>query len=343
MSEFNKSKLPEPKRSLQLEHYNGEPLAQAEAWAHLSEEDLRRRAVVAANQRNGEELWSMTRAYVFLHGAKGAKVSDHTLIAYKRGVLDLVECWQNENLLRPSRDAGVLYVRRLESIPNAKTGKPVNAATIEVKLAAARTLYKALRWSKASEANPFENVSPAPDLTPDWEKRKPYSTEDVDKLLVLANPATSVMILLGAHGGLRISEMCNLKWSDINWSNGTLSVVGKGGKKASVTMSKKLEYTLQELRKTPDDRKRFKRTNDHVLPWNTGRTRQCFRALCDGAGVIYNEKAVHGLRHGAGTRYYAQTKDLGRVASHLRHENIQTTRIYAKLADEAVKDDLKDW
>jgi integrase/recombinase XerC len=328
---------------LQLERYDGEPLAQAQSWAHLSEEDLRRRAMVAANQRSGEDLWSMTRAYLFLHGAKGAKVSNHTLIAYKRGVLDLVETWQNENLLRPARDAGVLYVRRLEITPNPKTDKPVNAATIQVKLAAARTLYKALRWAKATEANPFENVSPAPDLTPDWEKRKPYSVDEVEKLLELADPITATIVLLGAHAGLRISEMCSLKWSDINWSRGSLTVIGKGGKKASVSVSKRLQEALQELRKIPDDRKRFKRNPDHVLLWNTGRARQKFRALCDQAGVIYDEKAVHGLRHGAGTRYYAQTKDLGRVASHLRHENIQTTRIYAKLADEAIKDDLKDW
>jgi integrase/recombinase XerC len=328
---------------MSLERYTGQPLAQAESWANLSEEDLRRRAMVAANARDANELWELTQAYLFLHGAKGGKASHYTLESYKRCILELIDYWQRENLLRPSRDAGVLYVRRLETTPNSRTGKPLNSSTIEVKLAAARTLYKALRWAKATEANPFENVSPAPDPTPDWEKRKPYSVDEVDKLLELSDPITGVMILLGAHAGLRISEMCNLKWSDINWSRGSFTVVGKGGKKASVTMSGKLEQVLKELRKISDGRKRFKRTADHVLPWNPKRTRQCFKALCDQAGVTYDEKAVHGLRHGAGTRYYAQTKDLGRVASHLRHENIQTTRIYAKLADEAIKDDLKDW
>ncbi|MGL4612124.1 MAG: tyrosine-type recombinase/integrase [Trueperaceae bacterium] len=328
---------------MRLERYTGQPLAQAEAWAHLNETDLRRRAMVAANAHDGEELWELTQAYLFLHGTKGGKGSSGSLRKYKQCILEFVDYWQRENILRPSRDAGVLYVRRLETVPNAKTGKPLNASTIEVKLAAARTLYKALRWAKATEANPFENVSPAPDPTPDWEKRKPYSVADVDKLLGLSDPITSAMVLLGAHAGLRISEMCNLKWSDINWSRGSFTVIGKGGKKASVMMSSKLEETLQQLRTIPDERKRFKRSHDHVLPWNTDRARQCFRSLCDKAGVSYNEKAVHGLRHGAGTRYYAQTKDLGRVASHLRHENIQTTRIYAKLADEAIKDDLKDW
>jgi integrase/recombinase XerC len=327
----------------ELQKYVGQPRAQARAWASLSEEDLRRRALVAANTRDKGELWGLTRAFLFLHGKKGGKGSEESLEVYKRCVLELIDAWQGENLLRPSRDAGVMYVRDLETLPNAVTGRPLSYSTVKVKIAAARTLYKALRWAKATEANPFSDVSPAPDPTPDWEKRKPYSTEDLEKLLELADPVTSVMALLGGHAGFRISEMCNLKWADINWSKASIKVIGKGNKKANVIMSARLEAALLELKKLRDGRKRFKRTSEHVLPWNSDHARRQFRNLCEAAGVEYDEKHVHGLRHGAGTRYYAQTKDLGRVAAHLRHENIQTTRIYAKLADEAVKEDVRDW
>jgi integrase/recombinase XerC len=203
--------------------------------------------------------------------------------------------------------------------------------------------YKALRWTGVTEVNPFEDVSPAPDMTPDWEKRKPYTTSEIETLLNISDPIEAVMILLGAHSGLRISEMCNLKWSDIDWPKGKVRVVGKGGKQASVSMSGKLEQALKAIQAVPDERKRTKNSNQHVLPWQPDRTRQRFKQLCALAGVEYKDKAVHGLRHGAGTRYYTQTKDLSRVAAHLRHENIQTTRIYAKLADDAIKDDLKDW
>jgi site-specific recombinase XerC len=58
------------------------------------------------------------------------------------------------------------------------------------------------------------------------------------------------MVLLGAHGGFRISEMCNLKWSDINWKKASIKVIGKGNKKASVVMSGRLESALLELKKT---------------------------------------------------------------------------------------------
>jgi integrase/recombinase XerC len=329
---------------MELERYTAQPLDQAKSWANLSEEDLRRRAMVAANAKDKDELWELTKAYLFLHGSKGGKGSAGSLRIYKGCIYEFIDAWQGENLLRPSRDAGALWVRGLESSVNEKTGKPLSVSTINVKLSAARLFYKALRWSKATEANPLENVTVAPDLTPEWEKRKPYSTEDLEKLLEHADPVLSVMVLLGGHAGLRISEMCQLKWTDIQWKQSSLKVLGKGNKKASVIMSERLEQALLELRKITNGRKRFKRSAEHVLPWSSAEhARRVFRKLCDQVGVVYDEKAVHGLRHGAGTRYYAQTKDLGRVASHLRHENIQTTRVYAKLADEAMKDDLRDW
>ncbi len=319
----------------QLEH--------ARSWANLSSEELKRLAAKAINERDSATLWDLTRAYLFLHGAKGGKVSKHTLKSYRRGVLDLLEAWQSENLLRPSRDAGVLYIRTLETSPKDTTGNPLSPASVEVKLAAARTLYKALRWTGITEAVPFENVKPAADPTPVWEKRQPYTVREIDALMKVADPSEKVMVLLGAHAGLRISEMVGLSWSDIDWERSSLKVLGKGGKRASVTISAKLEAELKNLRTLHDSRKRSSQAQDKVLPWGIDRTRQRFRELCQITGIRYDDKAVHGLRHGAGTRYYAQTKDLGRVATHLRHENIQTTRVYAKLADDAIKDDLKDW
>jgi len=326
--------------SLDLDHYNpSTTLEQAKTWASLSPEDLKRRAAKAANERDSFELWQLTKAYLFLHGTKGGKVSKHTLKAYKRGVYDLIASWQHENLLRPSRDAGVLYIREIETKRNETTQKPLSPASVEVKLAAARTLYKALRWSGSSEAIPFEDVRAASDPTPVWEKRRPYSVTDVDRLLAVAHGAEEIIVLLGAHGGLRISEMTTLYWSDIDWEASKLSVLGKGSKRATVTMSGRLKQALLEYQKTGTDT----RVLEKVIPWGSDHTRKRFKTLCQLAGVNYQDKAVHGLRHGAGTRYYAQTKDLGRVAAHLRHENIQTTRVYAKLADDAIKEDLKDW
>ena len=45
-------------------------------------------------------------------------------------------------------------------------------------------------------------------------------------------------MLLGAHAGLRVSEMTALKWQDVNLSEAVLRVVaGKGGKTARVYLT----------------------------------------------------------------------------------------------------------
>jgi integrase/recombinase XerC len=101
--------------------------------AMMSEEELHRFAVEAARDRDGEKLWTLTGAHLTLHGASGSRVSPHTLEAYRRGVGELLKAWEGENLLRPLRSAGVLWVRELEG-----RYKP---ATVRVRVAAAKALY----------------------------------------------------------------------------------------------------------------------------------------------------------------------------------------------------------
>ena len=326
-----------------IERFQGDALARAESWATLAPDDLKRRAARAANARDGDDLWALTEAYLFLHGSKGARVSKHTLRTYKRGLEDLLAAWPHENLLRPGRDAGVLYIRRLEATPVPGSDAPPQAATLQVKLAAARTLYRALRWSGATEARPFENVRVAKDPTPPWEKRRPYGEREIEALLELGDEAERVIALLGAHAGLRIGEMAALEWSDVDLPSGRLHVRdGKGGKSGFVRMTRRLRDALRDLRAAGAAPHR-QRDAALVLPWGADHCRKRFRDLCSRAGVDYDSAGVHGLRHGAGTRYYRQTHDLGRVAAHLRHADIQTTRIYAKIDEAAVGEDIEDW
>lgn len=336
---------------LGLELYQGTAIDRAVRWASLSSEDLRRLAVTAAQARDAESLWNLTDAYLTLHGAKGSAVSERTRDSYRRGLCDLLRDWEGENLLRPARDAGVVWVRQLETrvVRDPLTGEPkrdavsggprvLSPATVQAKLAAARALYKALRWAGATTASPFENVKVAKDPVPAWEKRGAYTPEEVEALLVVAEGADRVMVLLGAHAGLRIAEMAALRWPDIDWRSKELVVrQGKGGKTTRVAMTRRLRETLHECPRDAADLKGF------VLPYRAYRARERFQKLCLLSGVEYKGKEVHGLRHGAGTRTYVQFKDLGRVAQHLRQASVDTARRYAKMADKVVGKGIEDW
>ena len=171
-------------------------VARTRAVADLQEDELRRFAVEAVRNRDASALWALTEAHLTLHGSAGSRVSGHTLTAYRRALTVLLGAWSGENLLRPGRNAGVMWVRDLEA-----RFKP---ASVRVYLAGAKALYAALRWSGASEAAPFTDVRPAVDKTPAWEKREAYTATEVSWLERVSDGATLLIILLGAHAGLRV-------------------------------------------------------------------------------------------------------------------------------------------
>jgi integrase len=303
-----------------------DPLLRAQSLAAMSEADLRREAVRAASARDVEALWALTEAHLTLHGDAGALVSASTYRTYRRGVKDLLAAWQGENLLRPSRDAAALWLRKLE----ASGRKP---ATVRVKIAAAKALYKALRWAKATDAAPFADARAARDKTAPWEKQSAYRLSDLERMLAHADAYTRVLILLGAHGGLRIAEILALRWEDIDLYHRKLTVVrGKGGKRRSVNLSKTLVGALELL---PNN-------EGLVLPFRSRPSaRERLERVCRKTGVKF--LGLHALRHAAGTRLQRQTGDLTKVADHLGHATLDMARNYAKADDEALKRALEDW
>ena len=310
-----------------LRHTPSNLLERTRDLATLSEDELKRFAAEACRDRDIEALWALTEAHLTLHGSSGSRVSRHTLEAYKRGLKDLLKAWQGENLLRPRKNAGVLYVRELEG--------RLKPASVGVKLAAAKTFYAALRWSGASDIAPFADVKAAVDKTPAWEKREAYTATEVHWLTRVSESSTLHIVLLGAHAGLRVSEMTNLKWEDIDLAEATLKVVsGKGGKTASVNLSSTL---VEELSRVP-----LEKRDGYLLP---ARSRivvyKRLESACRAAKVKF--KGVHALRHASGTRLLEDTGDITLTADHLRHSSLDTARGYAKRNNQQLKKAVGDW
>ncbi|MBZ9752721.1 hypothetical protein K7W42_17915, partial [Deinococcus sp. HMF7604] len=60
------------------------------------------------------------------------------------------------------------------------------------------------------------------------------------------------------------------------------------------------------------------------------------------AGVPF--RGHHAGRKYSGTKLYGQVKDFGRVAAHLGHESVDTTRRgYAQVAADDLKDVIGNW
>ena len=238
-----------------LERYHPEPeLAKVELTRRLEDDELRRVAVRAANERDAAALWTLARAYLEDSTDKGA-LSRLTFKSYRHGVRLFVEANVHENLLRPSRRLGSRYRAWLKETPfridEDGTRRFRSPSTVNKTLAAARVLYRALHWAGATDATPFASVKGVRDPVPAWEKVQPYPQEDLEGLReVVSDPADRVALLLGAHAGLRASEAAGLEWRMVNLSTRRLQVTDKGGYVDSVSLSSSSSCKLLEASAT---------------------------------------------------------------------------------------------
>jgi integrase/recombinase XerC len=236
--------------------------------------------------------------------------------------------------------------------PRATRGRrvkdgPLSPASVALRVAAARALYDALAWAQATEADPFRDVrigktSAAIDQAP---SSRVYSEGELTALHTSARDQQEVVILLlGSHGGLRVSEMLRLTWADVDLRNGELLVrEGKGGKTATVALTPRLAEGLAAYkRETSSELTAASRERPAVLELRSQYgVYNRLRTLCLRADVTF--KGVHALRHSAGTRLYHQTGDLGQVQDHLRHSTLDMARRYARSDRRTLRASLDDW
>jgi len=96
--------------------YNLDLQARAERVAALQPDELRRKAVRAASEKDAAELWSIIESYLVTRGGRGSRVSRHTLIAYGQGLDTLLEFCDRSSmsLLRPKPNEPFSFIRQLE-------------------------------------------------------------------------------------------------------------------------------------------------------------------------------------------------------------------------------------
>ncbi|MDZ5038202.1 tyrosine-type recombinase/integrase [Clostridium perfringens] len=155
-----------------------------------------------------------------------------------------------------------------------------------------------------------------------------------------------VMIELFLCTGLRLSEMLDLKWKDINLMSGQLKVVqGKGSKDRILWIN---EDMLNILRNWKIEQSNKYGVVDLVF---------CSRnkKRLDDKGIrkmieTYSIKAEinkhitpHTLRHTYATDLLRETKNIRLVQKALGHSDLSTTMIYTHIVDDEYEDALKNF
>jgi integrase/recombinase XerD len=144
--------------------------------------------------------------------------------------------------------------------------------------------------------------------------------------------------------GLRVSELVNLKLTDIHYGEGYVSVTGKGDKQRLVPVGRK---ALKEIDIYQIDRSRLPVIYDRNIVFLNRRGRKLTRAMIftiikDLAGKAGISKKIspHTFRHSFATHMIEAGADLRAVQEMLGHESILTTEIYTHIDRSYLRDTL---
>jgi len=144
--------------------------------------------------------------------------------------------------------------------------------------------------------------------------------------------------------GLRVSELVNLRLTDIHYGEGFVSVTGKGDKQRLVPISNK---ALKEIDLYKIDRSRLPVIFDGNVVFLNRRGRKLTRAMIftiirdlAGKAGITKKISPHTFRHSFATHMIEAGADLRAVQEMLGHESIMTTEIYTHIDRSFLRDTL---
>lgn len=257
------------------------------------------------------------------------RMSAHTLDAYRRD-LDALAAWaEGEGIA----DIVGLPTEQLRAFVAAEHRRGLSPKSLQRRLSACRSFYAWLLKHGRIAA------SPAASLRAPKAPRKLPQVLDVDEAVQLVELPTDAplglrdraILELFYSSGLRLSELCALRWRDLALADGLVTVLGKGSKQRTVPVGSHAAKALTAWRTESDGQ-----PNGAVFPGRGGgpitpRAVQIrLRQLAQRQG-LFKRVHPHLLRHSFASHVLESSGDLRGVQELLGHADIATTQIYTHL------------
>ena len=214
--------------------------------------------------------------------------------------------------------------------------KGLSPRSIQRRLSACRTFYRYLIREKEVEVHPITEVS-----APKVRKRLPGNL-DADRMAHLLDipgdgpivDRDRAVLELLYSSGLRLSELTDLNLGDVDMSEATVHVTGKGSKDRIVPVGRKALTALRQWRLS---RANLAGAEEKALFVSTRGTRISPRAVQARVKHWAKQQGIdanvypHLFRHSFATHLLESSHDLRGVQELLGHANISTTQVYTHL------------
>lgn len=266
--------------------------------------------------------------------------SDYTINNYKLDIEQFLSYCSNINIdyKNITYSESRTYLNYLYNMQKEK------ASSISRKISSLRTFYRYLA------NNNIENYSFHLLRLPKRDQRLPKFLEynELEEIFKVPNLDTSIgkrdaLILEMLYAtGMRVGELVNIKIDDINHSNMTIKILGKGNKERIAYYNKITEKRLNDYLNNG----RFellKKPNDYLFLNHLGG-----KLTTRGVELILNKiiketslskhLTPHMLRHSFATHLLNEGCDLLSVQELLGHASLSATNIYTHVTNDRIKD-----
>ena len=207
-------------------------------------------------------------------------------------------------------------------------------------LSSLKNYYDYLEYKHLIEYNPLKDLN-----RPKKEKRLPnfINNNDYEKIIKKSLERTdfigrrnTLLLELLYSSGIRISEALNIKIKDINMSDKSIRILGKGSKMRIVYFGEYTKEYLEEYLKVRNSSLEYLFLNKN----NTLLTRRGAEYIISNLvknSLLKKKVTPHTFRHSYATEMLNNGADIRSVQELLGHSSLSTTGIYTHVTNEVVR------
>ena len=274
----------------------------------------------------------------YLYIEKG--LSQNTVKAYEVDLLAFIS-WVTDNT---NTDVKNIKEDNINKYISYLFKTKLKSSSVNRKISSIKSFYLFLIKKNIINTSPISEV-----ISPKQEKYLPssMSEDEVDKLLnspdsnIRIEKRDKAMIEMLYATGMRISELVNLKITDIDMQRCVVKVLGKGSKERLIPFG---EQAYEALNNYLSDRDKSSSKEVFLSNRRTKISRVAFWHRIKHYIVRENLKQTispHTLRHAFATHLLNRGADLRSVQLLLGHSDLSTTQIYTHIAKQRLGDVLK--
>jgi len=269
-------------------------------------------------------------------------LAKNTIISYERDLDEYLAFIEKNYLMN---NPNQIEKKHIDNFIKSLARRQVNPRTITRKISSIHSFHKYLLSENIVDRDVVAKVKkPVTPKTlptvlniPEIE-RFITASDGSGKPLDLRNRA---MVELAYGSGLRVSELLDLKISDMHLNMNLINITGKGSKERIVPLGEESVYAIRKY--LVDARGKLSPKNKELLFLNKNGEKmsrigfyKIIQTIADKAG-IRKQMSPHTLRHSFATHLLENGANLRSVQELLGHEDIMTTEIYTHVTKKLIQ------